>query len=360
MYFIFAFIALLAWSGSDLFSKTGTSQKDKYSHWKVIFAVGVIMGLHAVICLIISPFLPEIPQILDEETNEMVDNPEWWRTLIYTDFKPMDFVQYLPVAAIYLAAMVIGYAGLRYIELSVSSPICNSSGSLAFVICVIIGCAGLEELTSAGLIFNIVGVVLIAIGITMLGVVEYREDETVKLMRQDKSNFKYTKSLIAILIPIIYLVMDALGTVGDEVLDKFRGTTILGFLNVPDMTDYATNTAYELTAVLFAIIAFCWVKFIKREKFFTFGEGANTKAIRRNLLIGGICETVGQMFYMAVMFSDFTVGMVMISAYCAVSVLWSRIFLKEKLSWKHYLAIAITFIGIIILGIVSETGIFEI
>ena len=93
---------------------------------------------------------------------------------------------------------------------------------------------------------------------------------------------------------------------------------------------------------------------VKKDKFFTFGEGANTKAIRRNLLIGGICETVGQMFYMAVMFSDFKAGMPMISAYCAASVLWSRIFLKEKLSWKHYLAIALTFIGIVLLGIFSD------
>ena len=40
----------------------------------------------------------------------------------------------------------------------------------------------------------------------------------------------------------------------------------------------------------------------------------------------------------------------MISAYCAVSVLWSRIFLKEKLSWKHYLTIATAVVGIVILG----------
>jgi uncharacterized membrane protein len=44
MYFIFSLIALLSWSGSDLFSKMGTNQKDKNSHWKVIFAVGVIMA----------------------------------------------------------------------------------------------------------------------------------------------------------------------------------------------------------------------------------------------------------------------------------------------------------------------------
>ena len=43
------------------------------------------------------------------------------------------------------------------------------------------------------------------------------------------------------------------------------------------------------------------------------------------LYFGGLCETIGQIFYMAVMFSDFSAGMVIISAYCAISVLWSRI-----------------------------------
>ena len=44
----------------------------------------------------------------------------------------------------------------------------------------------------------------------------------------------------------------------------------------------------------------------------------------------------------------------MISCYCAVSVLWSRIFLKEKLSWKHYVSILIAVTGIVILGIFDE------
>ena len=265
----------------------------------------------------------------------------------------MDFLNYLPVAFIYLAAMVVGYVGLRYVELSISSPICNSSGSLAFVICVIIGCAGLSELGKNELIFTIVGVALITIGIIFLSIVEYRENDEVKLLRQNSKNFKYTKSLLAILIPVIYLIMDALGTVGDQILGEKGGETILGFITVPEMSDYATNTAFELTSVLFAVFAFIFVKFVKKEKFFYFGDGVNTKALRRNLILGGICETVGQMFYMAVMVSDFDAGMPMISAYCVVSVLWSRIFLKEKLSWKHYLAIFITFAGIILLGIFS-------
>ena len=39
-----------------------------------------------------------------------------------------------------------------------------------------------------------------------------------------------------------------------------------------------------------------------------------------------------------------------ISAYCVASVVWSRIFLKEKLSWKHYAMIALVVVGIVLLG----------
>ena len=48
MWFWFSVIALLFWSGSDLFSKIGCRDADdKYAHLKMVMAVGVVMGLHA-------------------------------------------------------------------------------------------------------------------------------------------------------------------------------------------------------------------------------------------------------------------------------------------------------------------------
>ena len=48
MWFWFSIIALICWSGSDLFSKIGCrGQNDKLSHLKMVTAVGVVMGLHA-------------------------------------------------------------------------------------------------------------------------------------------------------------------------------------------------------------------------------------------------------------------------------------------------------------------------
>ena len=318
LYYILSILALLCWSGSDLFSKMGTRERDKNSHWKVVFAVGFIMGIHFFITLIGGAIIDNTVGV--DGVHKVV------ASLFYTDFKFMDFILYLPVAGLYIFAMVLGYIGLRYIELSISSPICNSSGALAFLLCLIFGIFSTSEIT----ITTIIGILMITVGIVALGFVEQREDEEVKKARQELANRKYTKSILAFLLPISYLIIDALGTAGDEFLFAHS-----------DITDYAANSAFELTFFVLAVFAFIWLKFVKKDVVF---KG------NKHLMFGGLCETIGQIFYMAVLFSDFSVGMVIISAYCAISVLWSRIFLKEKMSWKHYLFIAMVIAGIVILG----------
>ncbi|MBQ7337681.1 MAG: EamA family transporter [Clostridia bacterium] len=327
MWYILSLLALLCWSGSDIFSKVGTKNNDKNSHWKVVFAVGLVMGIHFAITLIGSAVIDATVGI---EALEATSGGKVLASLFYTDFVLMDFVRYLPVAALYILAMVFGYIGLRYIELSISSPICNCSGALAFLLCLLFG---LEDEISTTVI---VAVVLITIGIVALGFIENMEDEETKAARQEKANRKYAKSLLAFLLPIAYLVIDALGTFGDELIFSIEGPTGEGII-----TDYAANSAFELTFFLVAVFAFIWIKFVKKDKIFSGNKF---------FYLGATCETIGQVFYMAVMFSDFTVGMVIISAYCALSVLWGRIFLREKLSWKHYAAIATAFVGIVLLG----------
>ena len=180
MWFTFAVIALLCWSGSDLFSKIGCQDpRDKYSHLKMVMAVGLVMGLHAAY---------EI----------FVGGVEMSWNVIFT---------YLPVSMLYILSMAIGYLGLRYIELSISSPICNSSGAIVAILIFIT--AGIsEDLPPIAL----VAVALVAVGVIALGFVESHEDEELRRARQDASNHHYAKSWIAIAIPVIYCLLDALGT----------------------------------------------------------------------------------------------------------------------------------------------------
>ena len=105
------------------------------------------------------------------------------------------------------------------------------------------------------------------------------------------------------------------------------------------------NVAYELTFLFAGAVSLIYLLVVKKAKF--------KAELELPKYLGAICETVGQLFYIYALSDTEHVAMAapIISSYCAASVLWSRLFLKEKLSWKHYLSIAIIVIGIIIMGV---------
>ena len=253
-----------------------------------------------------------------------------------------DIVNYLPASFFYIVSMVVGYVGLRYIELSISSPICNGSGAVTAIMCMLVyGVSFDPNYEGNGVFLNgpiIAGIVLIVVGIVALGFIENFEDEELRLKRQQASNRKYAKSFLAIFLPVLYCILDSCGTFVDTIIADGYVEKIGDELLAGDIL----NTAYELTWFAVAIVFAIYVFIIKREKVQVKSDGTK--------LLGGICETVGQVFYMMVIVAGYVPGYVIISAYCAVSMVWSRIFLKEKLSAKHYIALAMAFIGILILG----------
>ena len=302
MWFWFAVIALLCWSGSDLFSKIGCQdEKDKYSHLKMVTAVGIVMGLHAAYEIFIGGVEINLEVILT----------------------------YLPVSALYIVSMAVGYLGLRYIELSISSPICNSSGAIVAVLTIITVGIG-DEVPPVAL----VAVALVCIGVIGLGFTEANEDEELRRARQDASNRHYAKSWIAIFIPIVYCLLDALGT--------FADSRVLEIIN-----EDSANVAYELTFLVVGLVSLFYVTVVKKQRLVAKQEAPK--------YTGAIFETIGQFFYIYALADTQHVAFAapIISSYCVASVLWSRIFLKEKLSLKHYLSIVLVVAGIVILGILD-------
>lgn len=302
MWFWFSLAALLCWSGSDLFSKIGCQdEKDKYSHLKMVSAVGIVMGLHALYQIFFGGVEISLSIILT----------------------------YLPVSLLYISSMALGYLGLRYIELSISSPICNSSGAVVAVLT--IATVGLSaDVPPAALI----AVALVCIGVISLGITEANEDEELRRARQDESNRHYAKSWIAIVIPVIYCLLDALGTFADnrvlEILDED-----------------SANAAYELTFLAVGLVCAVYVLLVKKQKL--------TAKQELPKYVGALCETVGQFFYIYAIADTEHVAFAapIISSYCVASVIWGRLFLKEKLSRKHYLSIAVVVLGIVIMGILD-------
>ena len=304
MWFWLSLIALLCWSGSDLFSKIGCQGEDDHlAHLKMVIAVGTVMGLHAAFEIFIGG--TEI---------------SW--SIIWT---------YLPVSLLYIVSMALGYVGLRYIELSISSPICNASGAVVAVLYLCFG--GLDEDLSGGMrVMVLLAIALVCVGVIGLGVVESREDDELRRARQAASNYRYAKSWLALALPVAYCLLDAAGTFADNrVLET--------------LDEGSANCAYELTFLFAAVLCFIYVVFIKKDRLLPKREAPK--------YLGAICETAGQFAYIYAIAdtSHLAMSAPIISSYCAASVLWSRLFLKEKLSWKHYAMILLVVIGIAVMGV---------
>ncbi len=296
MWFILALITIVCWGGSDLFSKIGSPADDKYSHWKIVMAVGTVMGIHATVEIALG-----------------------------TQFNVQDFINYLPATFCYILSMILGYVGLRYIMLSVSSPICNSSGAVACILCLIFLQQMPDGLTWAG-------IALVCIGVVGLAVVEKKYDTEAAELAQKSENKKYTSSFIAVFFPIFYCILDGLGTFADALL-----------LDTGKVNEDSANIAYEYTFFFMAILAFIYVVLIKKQRLSVRAEAPR--------VAGALCETAGQFAYIYAIGDNAVVAAPMISSYCVFSVLLSRIFLKEKLSAKHYLIICTVFAGIILMGV---------
>ena len=299
MWFILSLITIMFWGGSDLFSKLGSKPTDKYSHWKIVVAVGTVMGIHATVELLTG-----------------------------TKFYFIDFIKYAPAIIFYIGSMILGYVGLRYLMLSVSSPICNSSGAVACILCLVFLRQMPDALTWAGII-------LVVAGVIGLSLVEKAHDAEARALAEKKENKKYKTGFIAVFFPIFYCLLDGLGTFTDALL-----------LDTKIVNEDSANIAYEYAFFLMAIICFFYVYVIKREKFELKFDAPKW--------LGAICETAGQFSYIYAIGDNIgnpTVAAPMISSYCVFSVLLSRIFLKEKLSLKHYLIIFTVFAGIICMGI---------
>lgn len=302
MWFWLSIVTILFWSGSDVFSKMGSKENDKLSHWKMVFFVGLVMGIHAVVLLITG-----------------------------AEFKLADIITYLPASFLYILSMILGYVGLRYIMLSVSSPICNSSGALACVLLMVV----LKEFPENPLQY--VGLVLVCVGVVALAILEQKKDKEARERLSEEEKKKYSKGFIAVMFPIFYCIIDALGTFVDGyLLGDYEGMPA-------KIEETAGLIAYELTFLLMAVFAFIYVVAIRREKISFSGEKPKIAA--------AICETAGQVSYTYAIAANSVVAAPMISTYCVFSLIWARILLKEKLTKAQYLVLAIALAGILILGV---------
>jgi drug/metabolite transporter (DMT)-like permease len=263
--------------------------------------VGAVMGIHAIYTLMTSDIA----------------------------YDPMNLIMYLPVSMCYIISMACSFFGIRFIEESLSDPIENTSGAMCTVLCALI--LGDE-------IAPMVWVAIAIIVIGILGVSHAEQDAG----RERKQRLGKKLAMIAFAMPFCYALIDAFGSFLDIIFLEMDTSPLVGI--TAENIELVANVSYELTFAIVGLILFIFMM-IKGVKF--------ELPKQKDKTIAAVCETAGQLTYVYAMSGNGAIAAPILSSVCVVSLLLSRIFLKEKLTKKQYMFIAIIIIGILMLAVIE-------
>ena len=302
----FAIGTAILWGTAELFYKKGAQPNEKYSHLKICVWVGIVMGAHAIFTL------------LTQDIN----------------YNPINIIRYLPVSLFYIISMAFSYFGMRFLEESISDPIENTAG----VLCVLLFVIFFKETYS---LLTWISIAVITVGVVGVSFLENRGETT------RKKKLGKTLAVVAFCMPFVYALLDAFGTFLDDAFFLIEDVAASPLVDVTgDTIEAVANTSYELTFALFALGLFIFMK-AKKVKFGPVPQ-------HKDKILAAVFETAGQFTYVYALGEADAVAAPILSSVCVVSLLLSRIFLKEKLSWKTYAFIAIVIIGILLLAVSEE------
>ena len=301
MWLFFTLATTLLWGLAELFYKKGACTDEKFSHLKIVVCVGIIMGFHAVFTLCTQD----------------------------VGYNPINMIQYLPVSLCYIISMALSFFGMRFIEESISDPIENTSGAIVAVLSVAI----LGKVISG---VSVVAIIIIVVGILGIGFLEGHGDTD----RKKKHGKKM--AIVAFAMPFCYAIIDAIGSFLDIYYLDIELSPLVGVTE--DTIETVANTSYEFTFAICAVIILIFMK-LKGVKF-----GLSKQ---RDKVLAGVCETAGQFTYVYAMSGNGAIAAPIISAVCVVSLVLSRIFLKEKLTKMQYFFLFLVILGVLTLAVIE-------
>ena len=301
MWLFFTLATTLLWGVAELFYKKGSHENEKYDHLRVCISVGIVMGIHAVFTLMTADI----------------------------SYDPMNLIAYLPVSMCYILSMACSFFGIRFIEESLADPIENTAGAMCSLLCVIF----LGE--------KIAPMVWVAIGIILIGIIGVTKTESsADVNRKQKLGKKL--AVIAFAMPFCYAIIDALGSFLDIFFLEMETSPLIGITE--ENIELVANISYELTFAICGLILFIFMK-LKQVRF--------ELPKQKDKFAAAVCETAGQLTYVYAMSGNGAIAAPILSSVCVVSLLLSRIFLKEKLTRKQYLFISIIIVGILMLAVLE-------
>ena len=316
-------LALFAWGMEDLFLKESADIDDSRTSLKIAAVLGLIMG---VALIVISPYSESRLPL-----GKLV----------------MDNLFFLLVPAAYAVTMVISNIGLRYLDMSIMSPMENASGGLPVIILFVYFWVTkdinhvIDEV--GGL--DITGTALILAGIIALAIVQHSLFLKGGQQVSDKKRTLAKYGALALLFPLLFCLFDTFETVVCGIMLHGDERESIGQFDMIRL--------YTLMFLIVGIISYAALCIGEKRLYNPFRKKETPK------IVAGVLETAAYISYVMAMALKPLLVAPVISSYCVLSIILVRIFLKEKLKRAQYVCIMLVIGGIVLLGIsegLSEAG----
>ena len=304
--------AIILWGATDILLKKSLQCSDSLSHFKTFVWIGLIAALSCVVVALCSDTLLDSVRMI------------------------ADNLYLIPVTVFYVVAMFFGLLGAKYLDASVVSPLENIDGAItAIILYIFFFLTGRSYVTDSIGIMDIIGAVAITTGVIFLGIQEHKLSKQEKNLEEDKK--KHRLGALALLFPIAYNLADAVSMVATGI--AVSGETEV---EIPEIDFFF----FECFGFL-VISIFVWIYMLTVKKY-VYNPFKKAELPR---LGAATCETLGTLTFVFATGINPILTAPITSSYCFVTVILARIFLKERLTKKQYLSLALVIIGIALLGI---------
>ena len=313
-------ISVVLWGLADMISKMGTDPNDPYSHIRFVLCTGVAM-------LVFLPFF----RLFSESGSSLI------RLL-------RDYPAFLLITLAYVVSLLFSFFSFRHMEASASAPLCNTSA--AMVILMLLGFYAVSgrgrnigELLTP---LNITASLLVCGGVVAIGMVRSAEEKAQPSKMESLIRKVRYYGAGVILFPLLSAFFDALESVGDSLMVDEEAGAGIGSI------DYMR--LWVLTYVLVCIPLWIYLSVKEKKPYQPFSRRDTLK------LASGFTEVAAYTLYILALDREPFFVSFLSSTYCVFSILFSRVFLKEKLSRGQYFCITVIIAGLALFGIAEGLG----
>ena len=318
IWLILTLSAIFFWGTTDILLKKSLDRSDALSQHKTFIWIGIVAAVSGTAAAIYS-------DTLADSFTMLADN-----------------LYLIPVTVLYVVALFFGLLGAKHLDASIVSPLENIDGAIAAIILYLFFLfTGRNHVINSIGVLDIIGTVAITAGVILIGIQEHKLSK--QELSLDKSKKKHRLGPLALLFPLIYNLVDATSIVAMSITVSEEAE-----VSMPDVDFFFFEC---LGFVVISIFVWLYMLIVKKHVYNPFKKGELTRCG------AATCETMGTlMFTVAVGISPILTAPIA-SSYCIVTIILARIFLKERLTKKQYMSLALVVLGIALLGISEIFGI---